>query len=155
MRLNGNLAASCIVLHDNKVLLVRHTYGIAKNKYFVPGGNLQPGELLEQTAVREVFEETSVRIKIKGLLSVRFAPNSAWFIFLADYVSGTPTSDNRENDSALFMDIKEALSSEHVSYTTKVFIRRAIDKDKKIFTLSDYVSTSSPDITRENWRLYD
>jgi 8-oxo-dGTP diphosphatase len=100
-------------------------------------------------------EETSVKIKIKGLLAVRFAPKSAWFVFLADYISGTPTSDNRENDSAIFMDIKEALSSEHVSNTTKVFIKRAIDMYKKVFTLNDYVSTNNPDITRENWRLYD
>lgn len=131
MRLNGNLAASCIVLHDDKVLLVRHTYGMAKNKYFVPGGNLLPGELLEQTAIREVFEETSVRIRITGLLSVRFAPESAWFIFLAEYISGTPTSDNMENDSALFMDVKEALSSDNVSRTTKFFIKRAMDKNKR------------------------
>lgn len=155
MKLNGNLSASCIVLHDDKVLLVRHTYGMAKNKYFVPGGNLHPGELIEQTAVREVFEETTVRIRIKGLLAVRFAPESAWFIFLAEYISGTPTSDNRENDSALFIDINEALSSEHVSNTTKMLIRRAINKNKKVLTLNDYVSTNSPDITRENWRLYD
>jgi len=100
--------------------------------------------MIEQTAVREVSEETSVKIKIKGLLSVCFRPNSAWFIFLADYISGIPTSDNKENDSVLFMDIKEALSSDHVSNTTKFLI-----------TLNDYVSTNNPSITRENWRLFD
>jgi len=154
MKINGNLGASCIVLCDNSVLLARHTYGPAKGKYFVPGGHLHQGEMLEQAAVREVLEETSVNVVIRGILHIQFAPDSVWVIFLADYVSGTPVSDNKENDSVLFIDVNEALSSESVSNTTKYFIKNAVNKDKNIFTLSDYVNVSNPNITRENWRLY-
>ena len=33
MKLNCNSSSSCVVFREKKVLLVRHTYGLAKNKY--------------------------------------------------------------------------------------------------------------------------
>lgn len=38
-------SVGAIVLKDNKILLVRHTYGSAAGKLLNPGGMLQPCEL--------------------------------------------------------------------------------------------------------------
>lgn len=66
------LTASCIVMKDNSVLLVKHTYGAAKGKYLIPGGFSEEHEMPQQTAEREVFEETQVYVKAKELIAVRF-----------------------------------------------------------------------------------
>ena len=48
-----------IVIHDNKVLLVKLNYGRAANKFWlIPGGFLESGETLIEGVKREVYEET-------------------------------------------------------------------------------------------------
>ena len=54
------LSASCIVIEDEKVLLVKHTYGAAKGKYLIPGGFSEEDEMPQITAEREVLEESGV-----------------------------------------------------------------------------------------------
>ena len=59
---NYSLSVGVIVIKDSKVLLVKHNYGSANGKYLNPGGFLKDGELPEEAAVREIFEETGVKI---------------------------------------------------------------------------------------------
>lgn len=40
-----NQAVGGILIKDNMVLLVKHTYGSAKGKYLIPGGYLHDNEL--------------------------------------------------------------------------------------------------------------
>lgn len=60
---NRKLSASCVVIKDEKVLLVKHTYGAAKGKYLILGGFSEDCEMLQQTAEREVLEETGIHVK--------------------------------------------------------------------------------------------
>ncbi len=54
--------ASCFVINDNKILLIYHKkFG----KYLQPGGHIEDGEEPYQTAIREVFEETGIRVVIE------------------------------------------------------------------------------------------
>jgi 8-oxo-dGTP pyrophosphatase MutT (NUDIX family) len=46
-----------------KILLVLHK---KFNKWVQPGGHIEDNELPEETAVREVFEETGVKVKLLG-----------------------------------------------------------------------------------------
>jgi 8-oxo-dGTP diphosphatase len=48
----------CIVVRDGKLLLVRNRRGF----WSTPGGHLDFGESPDVCAVREVFEETGVRV---------------------------------------------------------------------------------------------
>ena len=52
---NYNFSVGCIVRKENKVLLVRHTYGGANGKLLIPGGFCHENELPEEAAVREIF----------------------------------------------------------------------------------------------------
>ena len=47
-----------IVEIDGKVLLVRHTYGNARNRILLPGGYVHENELPTTAAEREILEET-------------------------------------------------------------------------------------------------
>lgn len=60
--------ASAFIINplDKKILLVKHK---KFDKWVQPGGHIEPDELPEETAVREVYEETKIKIK---LLGVRF-----------------------------------------------------------------------------------
>lgn len=77
---NRKLSASCVVINYNKVLLVKHTYGTAKGKYLIPGEVSKDGELTDKTSEREVLEETSVKVKAKELIAVRFTIEEVWCI---------------------------------------------------------------------------
>ena len=50
-----------MVLHEECVLLVYHP---RLNAWVPPGGHIEPGELPEEAAVREVMEETGVAVSV-------------------------------------------------------------------------------------------
>lgn len=58
------LGVRVLVLRDQQVLLVRHTY---RRDLYLPGGGVDRGESLEEAARREVLEEAGVRL---GALSL-------------------------------------------------------------------------------------
>lgn len=60
-----------VVRGDGRVLLVRMTYGPAQGRLMIPGGHCDPGEFLDDTAVREVLEETGIAALPRGVLLVR------------------------------------------------------------------------------------
>ena len=51
--------AQCLVVRDNKILLVKHKH-IEDEWYCTPGGGIEPGETPEQAALRELQEECNV-----------------------------------------------------------------------------------------------
>ena len=54
---NTKTFAVCgIVEIDDKILLVRHTYGTAKNRILLPGGYVKQGEIPTTAVEREIFE---------------------------------------------------------------------------------------------------
>ena len=67
---NYSLSVGVIVIRDSKVLLVKHNYGSAKGKYLNPGGYLKEGELPEEAAIREIYEETGVKMEVDRLAFV-------------------------------------------------------------------------------------
>lgn len=54
------LASSAIVERAGRYLLVRRGNPPAANLYAFPGGHAEPGETPEETALRELFEETGL-----------------------------------------------------------------------------------------------
>jgi len=64
------LASSAIVERNGKILLIKRKYEPGIGKWALPGGIVEYGETVEETAVREVKEETGVDIKLERLLGV-------------------------------------------------------------------------------------
>jgi ADP-ribose pyrophosphatase YjhB (NUDIX family) len=58
---NKHFTASAVVLHRESVLLVYHP---RLNAWVPPGGHIEPGELPDEAAVREVLEETNVAVEV-------------------------------------------------------------------------------------------
>lgn len=55
-------ASKAIILHGNKILLVRFQYPDAGECYDLPGGGQNPFETIQQALVRECLEETGFTV---------------------------------------------------------------------------------------------
>lgn len=60
-----HFCASAFVINpvDKKILLVHHS---GFNRWVQPGGHIDDDEVPEETAIREVYEETGIRVKLLG-----------------------------------------------------------------------------------------
>ena len=61
------LAASVVITDERgRVLLVHEDYG--RHRWGLPGGRHEPGESIEETAVREAKEETNLDVELGELI---------------------------------------------------------------------------------------
>ncbi|MFP4497553.1 MAG: NUDIX domain-containing protein [Vulcanimicrobiota bacterium] len=63
------IRVAVILPRDKEILLVRHVKK-GRQYWLVPGGGLDPGETIEECAIREIKEETNMDIKLLKLLFV-------------------------------------------------------------------------------------
>jgi ADP-ribose pyrophosphatase YjhB (NUDIX family) len=94
----------------DKLLLIKKTRGCYDGRYDMPGGGMEPHEMLEETLTREVFEETGCYVtnaRQIGAFSVHFPfaeegkkciLRHLGAIYTAE-ISGTPMQDiNNDGD---------------------------------------------------------
>jgi 8-oxo-dGTP diphosphatase len=67
------LAVSAAIFREGEVLLVRRASRPGLGRYSLPGGRVEFGETLTEAVIREVLEETGLRIAIIGLAGWREA----------------------------------------------------------------------------------
>ncbi len=145
---NYCLSVGCIVRKAEEILLVRHTYGGAAGKLLIPGGYCNAGELPEETAPREVLEETNVVAKVDAMLGIRCNRKTWYALMLMDYIEGEPESDQNENSEAMFMSVKEALERDDVTHMTKVALKAMLSADKKLlYSDEEYKKAKGTDFT--------
>ena len=76
---------------DGKVLLVRRAIAPYRGYWDIPGGFLEAGEHPERGALREVREETGLRVELIGLLGVyldRYGPDRTLNLYYRARVLG-------------------------------------------------------------------
>ena len=64
-------AVSAAIFRSGKVLLVERSRPPALGLWSLPGGHIEPGEAAIDAVKRELFEETAIRAKIRGICGVR------------------------------------------------------------------------------------
>ncbi|NPA32108.1 MAG: NUDIX hydrolase [Aquificae bacterium] len=127
-------SAGGVLFKDDEVLLIKNPSGV----WSFPKGLVEEGEKPEQTAVREVFEETGVRGEIldyvgdiqywyrakddKVFKTVRF--------YLMRYVSGEP-KPSWEVQDAKFFPVEEAKKLLKYKGDREIF-RKALELKKKL-----------------------
>lgn len=89
-----HFCASAFIINpkDKKILLVKHS---DYDKWLQPGGHIEEDETPEEAAVREVYEETGIKIK---LLGERFPRED-------DLIRPLGVQCNRKKDGTRFIDI--------------------------------------------------
>ncbi|MGB6244491.1 MULTISPECIES: NUDIX hydrolase [Gordonia] len=59
------LAAGAVIVDDDgRVLMIKRGHAPEKGRWSVPGGHVEPGETIAEAAVREVFEETGLQVRV-------------------------------------------------------------------------------------------
>ncbi len=56
-------AASVAIVREGKVLLIKRAYAPYQHLWTLPGGRIEPGETIEQCAIREVQEELNITVR--------------------------------------------------------------------------------------------
>ena len=110
-------AVRCYLVKDNKVVVTKYKEGKKKAEYYdIPGGKIEGEETPEQTAIREMKEETGLKIKnlkYKGKMIIEY-PNRIFDfeVFICNECEGKP-QDFEENTSE-WIEINELLKKEKI-----------------------------------------
>ncbi len=162
-RRDVSIGAGAVVMHDERVLLVRNIRGVTKGRYLLPAGRVHAGEMPDQTAVRETFEETNLRVEIEGLLGVRLwvmdtGEQNYFFMFQAKLLS--PVSELRPNldevDDARFFSREEmsALGLDETWIGAIAIAYKGLDAGSQPWPNHHTLSNDSG-VTHENqWRIW-
>ena len=70
MNLSPKLVAAAFVGDADGLLLVKRSYGTEKGLWAPPGGYVEQGEIVEEAARREAYEETGIEVTIKDLVGL-------------------------------------------------------------------------------------
>ncbi len=159
-------AADCVLIWNNKIVLVRRGSEPEKGKLALPGGFVEIGETFREACIREAKEETNLDVEIIREIGVFDSPDrdergciSVAFLCLG---RGEPKADDDADDIVL-VDIEEAmelakngelafdhsdillsgLSSKRIEIAVKGFVFR----DGKVLVLKQHV------LGRDVWDL--
>jgi 8-oxo-dGTP diphosphatase len=95
---------SVVIIENDCVLLMRYRYG-QTDVYNLPGGNVDKGETLAQTVVRELQEELGIEIAVEKMiltgevLMPEPQKDVLHCVFLAKIIEGKPTLNPQETSA--------------------------------------------------------
>lgn len=148
---NNYFTVCGIVEIDGKILLVRHTYGSAKDRLLCPGGYVNENELPSKAIEREILEETGIVAKAKSVLSIQFKSNQWCVIFVLEYIAGIPRSDNYENSEVLLLNIVDAINRDDITNMSRELLTMYIDNQEDGLIKRDYLPQSA---TANDYELF-
>ena len=64
------VGVGAIIIEHDRVVLVKRGHPPLAGEWSIPGGVVEAGETLREAAVREVLEETGLRVEVGALLGV-------------------------------------------------------------------------------------
>jgi 8-oxo-dGTP diphosphatase len=72
---NPALAVDGVIIKNHIIVLVKRSNPPFEGQYALPGGFVEFGETVESALIREIVEETGLKVKIKSLIGVYSDPN--------------------------------------------------------------------------------
>lgn len=142
-----------VVRHGDRVLLVRLALGSHAGSWAIPGGFVEPDEMLDAAILRELREETGVSATIRGIIGVRGrvtpGENSAYFIFLLDAETGATQPDQFEVDAADYFTLDAALALPGLNALSRIVVARALTGEARVLAFAPH-----PDIPASEYGLY-
>lgn len=127
------LSAGAIIFRGESVLLVQRGHEPAKGLWSIPGGVIKVGESIAEGLIREIFEETGIRILLNDLVEVveRVFRDETGCVtyhyvildYLAEYSEGIVKHDS-DADDAKFVLLNE-LSLYQLTEGLEIIIQKA------------------------------
>jgi ADP-ribose pyrophosphatase YjhB (NUDIX family) len=124
-----------IIEKDDKIVLIRRKNEPFKGKLAMPGGFVNEGELIEDRAIKEAKEETSLDVKLKEILGVYSIPDRdprghlMTTVFIANSIDGKVKGGDDASDAAWFKIDKKILNE--LSFDHKKIITDYLKWKKK------------------------
>ncbi len=157
-----SMGAGAVVVHEQKILLVRSIYGVTKGRYLLPAGRVNIGEMPDAAAARETFEETNLHVEVEGLLGVRLwvlpsGEHNYFFMYRAKLLS--PVADLRPNlaelDDACFFSKQEmmALTDQETWLGAIAVAYKGLDPNATMWPNHANLRDGSVD-TSDHWRMW-
>lgn len=96
------MGCGAIIHRRGRLLLVRRAEEPAYGTWSFPGGGVEPGESLEETAIREVKEEVGLDIEIERVFEVVVYPSSRGLdpFLVVDYLAKAPRGKVKINSES-------------------------------------------------------
>lgn len=138
---NPNVVVGALCIRNKKILMAKRNINPRKGLWTLPAGFMENAETLQDGALRETFEETGSKAKVKMPYTLFSLPhiNQIHMFFLADLLDEDfgPTSESSE---VRLFNIDEILWDEiafpTVTKTLKYYIED-LEKDNYIFREED------------------
>ena len=138
---NPNVVVGALCIRNDKILMAKRNINPRKGLWTLPAGFMENAETLQDGALRETFEETGSKAKVKMPYTLFSLPhiNQIHMFFLADLLDEDfgPTSESSE---VRLFTIDEILWDEiafpTVTKTLKYYIED-LEKDNYIFREED------------------
>jgi ADP-ribose pyrophosphatase YjhB (NUDIX family) len=96
----------CVVVHEGRWLMVRHTYG--NRGWTFPGGGVHRGETVDAAVRREVREEVGIELQDARLIGSYFSTRNhcrdTVSCFLAEVATSAATADGLEVAATAWVD---------------------------------------------------
>ncbi len=104
---NPTPAAGAVILEAGKILLVKRSIDPGKGDWCIPAGFCEWTEHPQQTAIREIKEETGLEIKITGLFDIFMGmddprTHAVLVLYLANIVGGELCAGDDADDAQYF-----------------------------------------------------
>lgn len=147
------MGVQVVVMRENAVLLIkREDFEV----WGLPGGEIEIGETPAQAAVREVFEETGLRVKLTRLVGLYTKPqwitvNSSNVVFAGEVIAGELSSSSSETLNVAFF--KYDRLPNHLIWWSRTEIEDAINGIGGSIVRTQDVPWPKGNPTR--WELYE
>ena len=123
-------SCGCIIIEDGKVLLVKHNAG----HWDFPKGHMEEGETEEQTAIREVKEETNIDVIIPDINKkyvIHYSPKlgvvKEVVFFIASKKDGEEKRQEKEIEKVDWIELNKAV--ELITYESSKKIMAKVIED--------------------------
>lgn len=95
------VAVDIVIEHDDRVLLIKRAKPPFEELWCLPGGHVEQGEQVHETAVREAKEETGLDVELQDLIGIYDAPGrDPRGPVIAIAYRATPTTDEPAAEAA-------------------------------------------------------
>ena len=150
-------SVGAVVVGPEGMLLVKMAYGSTKGQWMLPGGIVDPGEMLDDAVVREVLEETGVTARVIGICGIRTRhdgpDNDTYVLFLLEPVAGEPVSDGHENTDARYLTLEE-LDAHDVTELSRSMGKKAINGELHTLSFAADFDWERSGRDPRTWRLF-
>lgn len=138
-----------IVIRNNRVLMVKLNYGHLTGRWVLPGGHVDLEENLDAAVEREVFEETGIKARARGVVAVRSLLRSdarveVYIVFLMDYLTGEPTRCPEENDAVKYFTQEEVIKNQNATPLARAIVSEVLGGSYRLLSLQKDFPLNDP-----------